>query len=341
MAASSKYMKKVLFVFIVLIVAMMIAVGVYYQKYQKFINQPVFNQVTFIEIQKGQNYKNFIQQVSEKNGNGENWQWRLFAKLENVGGWLKVGEFEITPDVMPMQMMRQIKNNQVITYDFTIIEGMNWRELRLKLLADNVLISTINDLTDIELLEALDSNSLSPEGMFLPETYQFVKGDTDLDILVRAHYDLNKVLESTWNSIDQDLPYKNSYQLLTMASIVEKETSIASERDEIAGVFVRRLQKRMKLQTDPTVIYGIGEDYDGDIKRKDLKFDTPYNTYTRYGLPPTPIAMASRESIIASANPKPGSSLYFVANNRGGHYFSDTYEQHQNAVAEYLKGTKL
>jgi UPF0755 protein len=341
MARKHKSMKKIFISLTILFVVSTITFGVYYQKYQLFLKESVFKQATLVEIEKGQSFRTLIQKIVENNGNGEDWQWRLFAKLEKVGGWLKVGEFEIDSSATPMQLMQKIKNNKVITYDFTIVEGMNWRELKQKLLNDPVLVHSLNDLSDTNLLEQLGVDNPNPEGLFLPETYQFIKGDSDLDILLRAHKDLNKILDSTWSEIDSDLPYSSPYQLLIMASIVEKETSVASERDEIAGVFVRRLHKNMRLQTDPTVIYGIGESYDGDIRKKDLQTDTPYNTYTRHGLPPTPIAMASKESIIASANPKPGNSLYFVANNRGGHYFSDTYKQHQNAVKDFLKGIKL
>lgn len=334
-------MKKLFIAFILLST---IAFGVgfyYYQQYQKFLTQTVFKQDTVITIKKGQNFTNFSKDILKQGANGKPWLWRVFARMEKVGSWLKVGEFTISAQDTPLQMMEKIKNNKVINYHFTIVEGLNWRELKAKILNDEVLVHEIADLSDEEILKILDSDKTNLEGLFLPETYQFNKGDSDLKLLKRAHADLKQVLLENWNNKADDLPYKTSYELLTMASIVEKETALASERAQIAGVFVRRLLKNMRLQTDPTVIYGIGENYDGDIKSKDLTTDTPYNTYTRNGLPPTPIAMASRESIIASAHPKAGKSLYFVANNRGGHYFSDTYEQHQRAVKDYLKGKKL
>ena len=218
---------------------------------------------------------------------------------------------------------------------------MNWRELKQKLLTDPVLTKTINEIADEQLLQKISSDKATPEGLFLPETYQFVRGDQDIDILTRAHKALKQALQQAWQEREKKAPLNDSYQLLTLASIVEKETSQSNERSKIAGVFSRRLQLNMRLQTDPTVIYGLGLKYDGDIKYKDLKTDTPYNTYTRKGLPPTPIAMASLESILASAHPQDGQALYFVANNKGGHYFSDTYQQHQKAVKAYLKGNKL
>ncbi len=335
-------MIKKLFLALIFVTTVTAVVGFYYyQQYQQFLLQPVFAQEKILEIKKGQNFTEFTHNILSKQANGKPWMWRLFAKLEKVGGWLKVGEFKISQDDTPIRMMEKIKNNKVLTYHFTIVEGLNWRELKAKILANDTLIHEVGDLSDEQLLKLLHSDKATPEGLFLPETYQFVRGDSDVDLLKRAHRALIQGLEKQWQSRDANLPYKTSYQLLIMASIVEKETSLASEREIVSGVFVRRLQKNMRLQTDPTVIYGLGEKYDGDIRTKDLKTDTPYNTYTRKGLTPTPIAMASMESIIASAHPKQGSSLYFVANNRGGHYFSDTYEQHLKAVKDYLKGKKL
>ena len=334
-------MKKIFLIIVIIGAAALIAGLYYYQQYKVFLNTSVFQQATVVTINKGQSYRKFSESLINKQANGEKWQWRMLGKLEPVGQWLTVGEFEFTLGLTPMQLMQKIKSNQVITYQFTIVEGVNWRELKQKVLDDTVLLHVLNDISDTQLLQQLDSPYSSLEGLFLPETYQFVRGDSDVDILKRAHAALNKGLEELWQQRKDNLPIKSSYELLTLASIVEKETSQTEERNVIAGVFVRRLQLNMRLQTDPTVIYGIGEAYDGDIKSKDLKTDTPYNTYTRKGLTPTPITMASIEAIAASAQPKEGKSLYFVANNRGGHYFSDTYEEHQEAVKRYLKGQKL
>lgn len=327
---------------VILIGAVAIAVGgYYYQQYLRFLDSAVFQKTTIITVEKGQSYQGFVKNIKKNQANGDDWQWRMFARLEKAATLLKAGEFEIAQALTPMQMMDKINKNQVMTYQFTIIEGMNWRELRDKILIDPVLIHTLNDIDDEQLLVQLGSDQNMPEGLFLPETYQFVRGDSDVDILKRAHIALNTGLEKHWQEKNKNLPLNDAYQLLILASIVEKETSQANEREIIAGVFVRRLQQNMRLQTDPTVIYGLGLNYDGDIKTKDLKTDTPYNTYTRKGLPPTPIAMASIESIAASAHPADGKALYFVANNRGGHYFSDNYKQHQKAVKDYLKGKKL
>ncbi len=334
-------MKKLFILIVILGAIATVFGGYYYQQYQNFVSSKVFEQDTIVTIPKGQSYKKLVESLVKRKANGENWQWRMFARLEKVGQWLTVGEFNITADLTPLKMMRKIKSNDVITYKFTIVEGMNWRELKLKTQDNKVLVHKLSDLSDEQLQAQFGDNRQSLEGLFLPETYQFIRGDSDVDVLKRAHSALKEGLQQHWKNRKPNLPLKNPYELLTLASIVEKETALPSERETIAGVFVRRLQKNMRLQTDPTVIYGLGENYDGDIKSKDLKTDTPYNTYTRKGLTPTPIAMASIESIEASANPEDGNSLYFVANNRGGHYFSETYEQHQKAVRGYLKGEQL
>jgi UPF0755 protein len=334
-------MKKLFIIFIAIGTIAMVTGGYYYQQYNVFLSQPVFKETTVVNIVKGQSYKKLTENLLTTHANGKSWQWRMFGRLEQVGKWLTVGEFEISSTLNPLQMMQKIKSNKVISYNFTIVEGMNWRELKQKILGNNILKHTLNDFSDEQLLLELGSDKNTPEGLFLPETYQFIRGDSDIDLLKRAHNALNTGLQEQWQNRKTNLPLKTPYELLTLASIIEKETSQADEREIIAGVFIRRLQKNMRLQTDPTVIYGLGLAYDGDIKTKDLKTDTPYNTYTRKGLTPTPIAMASIESIFAGANPKEGKSLYFVANNRGGHYFSETYEQHQKAVKGYLKGIKL
>jgi UPF0755 protein len=334
-------MKKIFILFVLVGTAALIVGGYYYQQYQDFLKQSVFNKTTIIEIEKGQSYRKFTDNLLQQHANGQQWQWRMLAKLNPIGQWLKVGEFEINTGLTPLQMMQKIKDNQVINYNFTIVEGTNWRELKQKMLENGVLLHTLADISEKQLLKLLKTDKNSPEGLFMPETYQFVRGDSDVDILQRAHQALQKGLLEQWQQRKENLPYKTPYEMLILASIVEKETSQADERSMIAGVFVRRLQLDMRLQTDPTVIYGMGEDYHGDIRSKDLSTDTAYNTYTRKGLTPTPIAMASIESIAACAHPKEGKALYFVANNRGGHYFSETYEQHQKAVQGYLKGKKL
>ncbi|KJS28084.1 MAG: aminodeoxychorismate lyase, partial [Pseudomonas sp. BRH_c35] len=194
---------------------------------------------------------------------------------------------------------------------------------------------TLDGLTDAEIMSRIGASGQHPEGRFFPDTYRFTRGTSDADLLRRAYARLEQVLEEEWQQRAEGLPYKDAYQALIMASIIEKETGVPGERGEIAGVFVRRLARGMLLQTDPTVIYGMGEKYKGRITRTDLRTPTPYNTYTNAGLPPTPIAMVGREAIHAALHPADGTSLYFVARGDGSHVFSDTLNQHNRAVREY------
>jgi len=186
-------------------------------------------------------------------------------------------------------------------------------------------------------MTALGHPDMNPEGRFLPETYYFPRGTTDVDFLRRAYADMQAFLQQVWAQRDDGLPLKSPYEALTLASIVEKETGVAAERPQIAGVFVRRLKKGMKLQTDPTVIYGMGDRYDGDIRFRDLRTDTAYNTYTRFGLPPTPIAMPGKDAILAVLHPADGKALYFVSRGDGSHHFSSTLEEHNRAVDRYQR----
>lgn len=227
------------------------------------------------------------------------------------------------------------KRGEVVQYSLTLVEGWNFRQLRSALQNQPKLQQTLDGLSDAEIMAHIGAPELHPEGRFFPDTYRFTRGTSDADLLRRAYARLEQVLEEEWQQRSEGLPYQNAYQALVMASIIEKETGVPEERGEIAGVFVRRLARGMLLQTDPTVIYGMGERYKGRITRTDLRTPTPYNTYTNAGLPPTPIAMVGREAIHAALHPADGTSLYFVARGDGSHVFSDTLDQHNRAVREY------
>lgn len=310
---------------------------VYYQ-YKQFLIQPVFTQIPVIlDIDKGSSYGQFVKQVRQSGGQGNELNWKILGRLNHLENSIKPGEFEINQRMSPRELVTYIDDNNVKTYGITIVEGHQWQQIKKKFLS-SPLKPALMDITDSELKQKLGIKTGNLEGQFLPETYQFVKGDADIDVLKRAHQALNKTLAQAWDNRDPDIQLKSPYELLILASIIEKETAQHSERNTISGVFHRRLLKGMKLQTDPTVIYGVGSAYAGDITSAHLRTDTPYNTYTRTGLPPTPIAMASTASIIAAAHPNDGKELFFVANNKGGHRFSETYQQHQKAVADYLKG---
>lgn len=308
-----------------------------YNRYDNFLKTPVFkNTPVTLEITKGSHYSDFVQMVRDLEGAGDPWQWKLLARLNPDVALIKAGEFEIIEEKTPRELLDYIASNQVKTYTYTLVEGHAWKTVKPEL-GQQGLKLVAGDMTDEVIKTTLGIDATNLEGQFLPETYQFVKGDSDLSVLKRAHEALNEVLNKAWEGRSEAVQLNSPYELLILASIIEKETAVASERTEISGVFHRRLQKGMKLQTDPTVIYGVGDAYAGDITRKHLDTDTPYNTYTRKGLPPTPIAMASAASIEAAAHPKPGASLYFVADGKGGHTFSDSYDEHLKAVKQYLK----
>ncbi|MGB1581137.1 MAG: endolytic transglycosylase MltG [Nevskiales bacterium] len=259
------------------------------------------------------------------------------GRLSGYAGEIHVGEYDLTKHNSAWNLLLAMVAGDVIQYSFTIIEGWNIHQVLTALAANTKVTQTEPALTPQSLAKALALNSETAEGWLLPDTYLFPKGITDLSVLKRAYAGMQKTLETAWAQRVDALPYKNAYEALIMASIIEKETAVAAERRQIAGVFVRRLQKGMLLQTDPTVIYGIGPDFDGNIRRTDLRKDTPYNTYTRSGLPPTPIAMPGKASIEAALDPADGQSLYFVSRGDGTHVFSETLQQHNAAVDRYQR----
>ncbi|RLA05659.1 MAG: endolytic transglycosylase MltG [Gammaproteobacteria bacterium] len=260
----------------------------------------------------------------------------IYGRIEGTAHLIKTGEYLIKPDTTLPQLLKQLIGGQVVQYPFTIVEGMTAQQLINMIASDERFTKIITDISLSSVMIAIGQPDNHGEGEFSPETYYFAAGTTDKDMLIRAHKLMTLNLEQAWENKADKLPYKIPYEALIMASIIEKETGIAEERAQISGVFVRRLNKGMRLQTDPTVIYGMGEQYDGNIRRKDLKKDTPYNTYTRYGLPPTPIALPSKESIEAALHPAEGKSLYFVATGKDGrHVFSNTLQAHNKAVRQY------
>jgi UPF0755 protein len=321
------------------LLALLVAIGAWqaWARYQQFIATPLNlprDGHVFV-LQPGSSGSDIVAQLAERGFTRPGWTWRLLMRLEPHV--YRSGEYQLDFGMGPREVLTELASGRVIQYRLTLVEGWTFRQLARSLDANEQLEHRY-ELSDPavwpDLLAALDLTH--PEGWFLPETYQFTRGDADLDILQRAHRSMRAELDAAWSARDKDLPLKSPYELLILASIVEKETALDSERSEVAGVFVRRLQKGMRLQTDPTVIYGLGEAFDGDIRRRDLQADTPYNTYTRAGLPPTPIAMPGRASLHAAARPAKGETLYFVADGNGGHTFSVTLEEHQAAVRKLL-----
>jgi UPF0755 protein len=263
------------------------------------------------------------------------WAINLYAKFTGLTK-IKVGTYSVESTDTPLSLLEKSNRGDVIQYQITFVEGWSFNQWVSHL----SLIKQFEDTNKEVLLKRLKLSGIGEEhdnieGWLFPDTYNYLGTDTVLDIMLRAHRKMNRVLEQEWAKRAPGLPYKTPYEALIMASIIEKETGLAEERETISGVFVRRLLKGMRLQTDPTVIYGMGDRYDGDIRRRDLRQLTPYNTYMIKGLPPTPIAMPSGASISAALHPKAGSSKYFVARGDGGHYFSSTLQEHLGAVKKY------
>lgn len=260
---------------------------------------------------------------------------RLYWRFNMAGTPLHTGEYRLTPGMTVNQLFDAWRRGDVVQYNLTLVEGWTFRQVRAAVAKHEKITQTLDGLSDAEVMDELGHSGVFPEGRFFPDTYRFVRGMSDVEFLQQAYMRLEQVLAKEWAERATDLPYRDPYQALIMASLVEKETGIPQERAQIAGVFVRRLRLGMMLQTDPTVIYGMGERYNGKITRADLREPTPYNTYTISGLPPTPIAIVGREAIHAALNPANGTSLYFVARGDGSHVFSDDLDNHNSAVREY------
>ncbi|WP_455234034.1 endolytic transglycosylase MltG [Thiogranum longum] len=261
----------------------------------------------------------------------------LLGRYRRLDSRIKAGEFHLETGTTPEQLLEQLSSGKVIQHQLTLIEGDTFKEMMQRVRQDPVMVQTLESTDPDTVMAAIGFPGLHPEGRFLPETYHFPRGTSDVEFLSRAYLDMETFLRNSWAERDKDLPLKTPYEALILASIVEKETGVPSERARIAGVFVRRLKKGMKLQTDPTVIYGMGDNFDGDIRFRDLRTDTPYNTYTRFGLPPTPIAMPGKDAILAALHPAPGSELYFVSKGDGSHHFSSTLAEHNRAVDQFQR----
>ena len=292
-----------------------------------------------VEVVSGDAFPTVLRKLRETGvSHGTDLQWRLLARQTGTASQLKVGEYALDPALTPRELLQRMREGRTLQYRFTIVEGWNIRQLRAALRNATPLQQKTADLSDVELMAALGHAGQHPEGRFLPETYVYTRSETDLDVLKRAYAAMEKAVDAAWQARAQDIPLQSAEEALILASIIEKETGIAEERPAIAGVFARRLKIGMPLQTDPTVIYCIGSSYDGNIRRRDLTTDTPYNTYTRRGLTPTPIAMPGVDALKAAVNPADGTALYFVAvgDGSGRHIFSTTLAEHNAAVARYL-----
>jgi len=325
---------------VVMIVLLLTSAGLagLWNQYQQFLQTPlqIGSSGMVLVVEPGTNIRSLAARLEQEGATRPGWRWRLLGRLKPVT--IKTGEYQLTPGLAPPDLLDLLASGKVINYRFTIVEGWSVKQLLNALYENPVLEHRVTSVADLEDLDGFPKGG--SEGWFLPETYVFVRGDSDQAILKRAYNDMLESLAVTWAGREDGLPFETPYELLIMASIIEKETSLESERADIAGVFVRRLLKRWRLETDPTVIYGMGDTYQGNIRRKDLKMDTPYNTYTRHGLPPTPIALPGLASLQAAAHPAAGDAMFFVANGKGGHTFSSTLEAHNAAVRVLIEQTR-
>lgn len=288
-----------------------------------------------VEIVRGASFSSVIDRMADDGVLPNRWLAKAWVRLQPAGKGLRAGSVNVMPPQTTVSLLRLLGEARLPSDSrLTVIEGITYRDLR-RLLADREGIRSTGIVDDAALLQALGATEGSPEGLFAPDTYDIGPGDTDVKVLRRLYERQKRILAEEWAGRVAGLPYASPYEALIMASIVEKETGVADERSRIAGVFVRRLQKNMRLQTDPTVIYGMGPAFDGNLKRADLMRVTPYNTYRVNGLPPTPIALPGRAAIHAALHPAEGTELYFVARGDGSHEFTSTLDEHNRAVRRY------
>jgi UPF0755 protein len=338
-AKSAFSFRRVLFNVVAIVVLGVLGVAAYlYLGYRNFTDEPLAGVVepTSVDVSLGMNLPVIVAVMAQQGLTpGDPLYWRVLAREMNVAGKLHAGEYQLDPGITPRMLLKKMAAGEVIQHHFTIVEGWNFAQVRSALAQEPGLAQTLAGMSDADLAARLNLGLASPEGSFLPETYSYVKGMSDTDVLRRAaeamHRELDKFHDAPGLGAQIDTPYK----ALILASIVEKETARGEERPQIAQVFLNRLRLGMKLQTDPTVIYGLGPNYDGNLHRRDLDTDTPYNTYTRTGLPPTPIAMPGKAALAAVMHPAATDALYFVARGDGTHEFSATLEAHNRAVAKY------
>ncbi|MEN8212753.1 MAG: endolytic transglycosylase MltG [Pseudomonadota bacterium] len=323
---------------LLLLVVILAAAGYWlWHDYQRFRSSPLHISGTGInyQVKPGTSLTEVANDLTEKGVLRQPFYLRALALDLGVSNKIKAGEYLILAKTTPEMLLDQLVRGKVLEYSLTLIEGWTFKQALVAVRNHPMIVQTLTSLSTEQIMERLGHPGEYPEGRFFPDTYLFPRGTSDAQVLKRAYRRMEEVLAEEWQQRAEGLPLKTPYEALILAAIVEKETGVATERQQVAGVFTRRLQKGMLLQTDPTVIYGMGDAYDGNIRRKDLKADTPYNTYLHPGLTPTPIALPGKDSIHAALHPAEGDALYFVATGEGGHYFSATLQEHNQAVQKY------
>ena len=286
-------------------------------------------------LKQGSSLKSAAHQIQQAGGLNNEWLFVLLGRTLGKATQIKPGNYQLEHEVSPLQLLNMISKGQIAQSSLTIIEGTTFKQLRDTLNADSTLRHDSAALSDAEIMKRIGATESSAEGLFFPDTYNYDRGSSDLTVLKRAYQLMQRNLQDNWKNRDADLPFDTPYEALILASIVEKETGQPGDRPMIASVFINRLHKNMRLQTDPTVIYGMGDKFDGNLRKRDLTRDTPYNTYTRDGLTPTPIALPGLAALQATLHPAPSKALYFVARGDGSSQFSSTLIEHNNAVNQY------
>ncbi|PJK14316.1 aminodeoxychorismate lyase [Lysobacteraceae bacterium NML07-0707] len=325
---------------LLLLLPLLLAVAGYYRLHHFATTAlPNLRVDTRVQVARGDSFRSVLGKLRAAGVDaGHDLEWMLLARKVGAAGKIQVGEYALTPGISPQALLIKMRDGKVVRYQFTLVEGWRMRDVRRALQGAAHLQQETARMSDAELMVAIGRPGQHPEGRFLPETYHYNRGDSDISVLKRAYEAMEKRLQTAWEGREPGLPLKTPDELLTLASIVEKETGVADERAQIAGVFVRRLHIGMRLETDPTIIYGLGDAWNGDLTWAHLRTDGPYNTRTRAGLPPTPIAMPGRDSLQAAAHPAAGDALFFVAvgDGSGRSRFAKTYAEHQRNVAAYL-----
>ena len=334
----SKSGRRVLTFALVVLVLLAVTAGAgYYRMQQLFFAPGPLQAPVRIQIDPGTPVRAVLTQLGRQGALANVRAVEIYLRVHGQRPNVHFGMYEIPAQASPAQILEMFEQGRVVLEQLTVVEGSTFADFRRELDQHPAVTHTLKGKSAAEVMAALGHAGEFPEGRFFPDTYRFAAKTKDTEILTLAYNAMQKALETAWQDHTSNLPFDTAYQALTLASIVEKETGVPTERARVAGVFVSRLRKGMRLQADPTVIYGMGDSYDGDIRSRDLVTDTPYNSYTRAGLPPTPISLPGRDSIMAATHPQENGELYFVATGSGGHHFSRTLEEHNEAVKEYLE----
>ena len=296
-------------------------------------------QTVRVHVRPGEGLRSVLATLAQRGALADARRVEIWLRLHGRNPKVRAGTYDIPPRASALEVLARLERGDVVLESLTIVEGATFGDFRRALDAHPRVKHTLRGKSDADVMSALGRAGLHPEGRFFPDTYRFADGTTDIEILQLAYRQMSGELEAAWTARQADLPVTTAYEALILASIVEKETALPSERPMVAGVYTTRLRKGMRLQSDPTVIYGIGASYDGDIRTRDLQADTPYNTYVRAGLPPTPIALPGRGALLAATAPRETGAVFFVAtgNPDGSHFFSSTYEEHRQGVARMLE----